>query len=122
MQPIFSKLHNDELLFIEKFHGEPLVISKEDFLLSDEWADYPYNIRSVSIADFEIIQFDLKDIIDQLGEYAYEDWNEQVWDSIENAPETKAFLELVKKTFECHKVYYPSKAILIDINTKDVKI
>ena len=118
MKPLFSKLHNDEKLFIEFFHGDPLVMTKEEFLQSDEWADYPLNIRDISIATSEVMPFDLKEYIDQIGEDAYEDWNEQVWDSIKDTLETKAFLELINKTFATHKIYYPGTSILIDVFSK----
>ena len=114
-QPIFSKLHNDELLFIELFRGEPLLMTKGEFLQSDEWANYPYNICDISLANSEIMSFDLKNVIDQVGEDAYEDWNEQVWDSIKDAPETKIFLEFINKVFSAHKVYYAGKVVLVDI-------
>lgn len=114
-QPIFSKLHDDELLFIELFKGEPLLMTKEEFLQSDEWENYPYNINGVYIAASEIMSFDLKDVIDQIGEEAYEDWNEQVWDSIKDAPETKTFLEFINKVFSAHKVYYGDRVVLMDM-------
>lgn len=113
-QPIFSKLHNDELLFITLFRGDPLLMTKDEFLQSDEWANYPYNICEISLADSEVMSFDLKNVIDQIGEDAYEDWNEQVWDDIKDAPETKTFLELINRIFSSHKVYYGAKVVLMD--------
>ena len=112
---LLSELHDSELLFIEKFHNDPTIISKEDFLSS---YDYLEDIRNVSLAEPEIMSFDLKNIIDQIGEDAYEDWNEQVWDSIKDAPETKAFLELIKNTFSSHKVYYSGRNVIIDLEEK----
>ena len=114
-QPVFSKLHNDELLFIELFRGDPLLMTKEEFLQSDEWKEYPFNINKVYIATTETMSFDLKYVIDQIGEEAYEDWNEQVWDSIKDEPQTKAFLELIDKVFSAHKVYYGGRIILMDV-------
>lgn len=113
-QPIFSKVHDDELLFIELFKGDPLLMTKGEFLQSDEWNNEWYNVRNVSIAISEVMPFDLKEIIDQIGEDAYEDWNEQVWDSIKDTPETKAFLEMIVRVFNSHKVYYGGRSILID--------
>lgn len=114
-QPIFSKLHEDELLFIELFRGEPLLMTKGEFLKSDEWANYPYNVCDISIATSEVISFDLKSVIDQIGEDAYEEWSEQVWDSIKDAPETKTFLEFINKIFSVYKVYYGDKVVLMDM-------
>lgn len=120
-QILFSKLHNDELLFIEFYKGEPLLLTKEEFLQSDEWKEFPYNICTISLADSEILSFDLKSIIDQIGEDAYEDWNEQVWDSIKDAPETKSFLEFINNVFSTHKVYYGGKPILMDMLPNSVR-
>jgi hypothetical protein len=113
--PLFSKLHDEELLFIELFRGDPLLMTKGEFLQSDEWKDYPYNISGIHIAVSETISFDLKDYIDTIGEEAYEDWNEQVWDSIKDTPETKAFLELINRTIDNHPVYYAGRAISMDV-------
>ena len=114
-QPIFSELHDDELLFIEFYKGEPLLMTKGEFIQSDEWKEYPYNICKISLAESEVMSFDLKQVIDQIGEDAYEDWNEQVWDSIKDAPETKTFLEFINNVFSSHKVYYGNRPIYVDI-------
>ena len=66
-QPIFSKLHDDELLFIEFFRGEPMLLTKGELLQSDEWKDYPYNFCDISIAAHEVMPFDLKNIIEAQG-------------------------------------------------------
>ena len=113
-QPIFSKVHDDELLFIELFKGDPLLMTKGEFLQSNEWNNDWCNIRNVSIATSEVMSFDLKEIINQIGEDAYEDWTEHVWDSIKDAPETKTFLEMITNVFNSHKVYYAGRSILID--------
>ena len=90
-------------------------MTKGEFLQSDEWKNYPVNVCDISLATSEVMSFDLKSVIDQIGEDAYEDWNEQVWDSIKDAPETKAFLEFIKKVFSVHKIYYGDKIILMDM-------
>lgn len=114
--PKFSQLNNDELLFITFYNNDdPLVITKEDFI-----QDNINNVKHVHFALSDTMKFDLKPIIDQIGEDAYEDWNEQVWDDIEDAPETKAFLEFINKVFNNHKVYYPGQQITMDVSiTKD---
>ena len=113
-QPLFSELHSDELLFIEFFRGDPIVITKEEFIQSDEYKNYPYNIYSISVASSEAMTFDLKGYIDMIGEEAYEDWNNHIWDSIVDAPETKAFLELMERTIDNYPVYYAGKKIIVD--------
>ena len=90
-------------------------MTKEEFLQSDEWANYPYNIDKISIAISEVMSFDLKYVIEQIGEEAYDEWAEQVWNSIEDAPETKTFLEFINKVFSTHEVYYGGKTIIMDI-------
>lgn len=121
-QLIFSKLHDEELLFIDLLRGDPLLITKGDFLQSDEWNNYPYNICDISIATSEVMSFDLKCFVDMIGEDAYEGWNEQVWDSICDAPETKTFLEFINNVFSNHPVYYGGKKIFMDLlPTKVIK-
>ena len=111
--PKFSQLNNDELLFITLYNNDdPLVMTKEDFM-----QDTINNVHSVHFALSDTMRFDLKQIIDQIGEDAYEDWNEQVWDDIENASETKEFLQFINKVFNNHKVYYPGQQITMDVCT-----
>ena len=48
----------------------------------------------------------------------YEDWDDYVYDCLKDEPETKAFLDLVKRTFEAHPTYYEGKPIEIDMTPK----
>ena len=66
-----------------------LVISKEDFMsnLIDE--NYLDGINSVHIAESEVIHYNFKDYIETISEDAYDDWDNQIWDSIKDTEEYK---------------------------------
>lgn len=116
-----SELPDDTMLCVGNGHYDDLqVMEKVDFLKSSYFLDYPaWSFPEVTLAERQVATFDLKDIIDYIGEDdMYEDWNEHVYDSLRDQPETIAFLDLVKRTFDAHPSYYKGKLVEIDMTPK----
>ena len=113
-----STLRSDTLLCVgNNYDGELRVMDKAEFLESAYFLDYPVEpFPEVRLADPCVSTFDLRKTIERIGEDdTYEGWDEDVYDSLKNEPETKAFLELVKRTFEAHPTYYEGKLVEIDM-------
>ena len=55
-----------------------------------------------------------KDYIETIGEDAYDDWDNHVWNSIKDTEEYKKFNELMLSVINSHKVYYPGQIVYID--------
>ena len=113
-----SELKNDTMLCVEdRYDGEFSVMSKEDFLESSYFFDYPVEpFPSVKLADKEIKTFDLWDAIERIGEDdTYEGWDEEVYYALKDLPATVEFLQRIKKVFENHPVYWEGKPVEIDI-------
>lgn len=113
-KPNLSELRNDTLLFVDRRNECHEVISKEDFISNLVDENYLDGINSVHIAESEVIHYNFKDYIETIGEDAYDDWDNQVWDSIKDTEEYKKFNELMLNVINSHKVYYPGQMIYID--------
>lgn len=113
-KPNLSELRNDTLLFVNRRNECHEILSKEDFIsnLADE--NYLDGINSVHIAESEAMHYNFKDYIETIGEDAYDDWDNQVWDSIKDTEEYKKFNELMLSVINSYKVYYPGQRICID--------
>lgn len=113
-KPNLSELRGDTLLFVNRRNECHEVINKEDFmsnLIDDNYLD---GVISVHIAESEVMHYNLKDYIETIGEDAYDDWDNQVWDSIKDTEEYKKFNELMLSIINSHKVYYPGQMIHLD--------
>lgn len=116
-----SELPNNAMLCVgNNYNGDIQVMDKADFLESSYFLDYPVEpFPKVTLADPMVATFDLRYIIEGIGEdEMYEDWDDYVYDCLKDEPETKAFLDLVKRTFEAHPTYYEGKPIEIDMTPK----
>lgn len=111
-----SELPDDTILCIGNgYYGDLEIMEKADFLKSEYFLDRPANsIPEVTIAEKQIATFDLRDIIQMIGDDMYEDWDEHIYFDLKDEPETKAFLDLVKRTLEARPSYY--KGNLVEIN------
>lgn len=117
-----SELSNDTKLYISNSRGEDEVMTKEDFLKSIWFLNYPESegLRYVAIANKEISKFNLWDVIERIGEDdTYESWDEDVYNELKDLPETKAFLEKVEKVFNDHPTYWDGEYVEIDMLPSD---
>lgn len=116
-----SEIPDNTMLCIGNGYCDDLtVMEKADFLKSDYFLDYPFwQLPEVTLAERQVATFDLKDILEYIGEDdMYEDWVEHVYDSLRDQPETIAFLDLIKRTFDAHPTYYKGKLVEIDMTPK----
>lgn len=116
-----SEIDNNSLLFVNRRNECHEVISKEDFISNLVDENYLDGINSVHIAESETMHYNFKDYIKTIGEDAYDDWDNQVWDSIKDTEEYKKFNELMMNVINSHKVYYPGKIIFIDTISHEYK-
>ena len=119
-----SDLNDSQLLIVERYVGESTkhnylkvidVISKYDFLMQDPQI---YNCKEkikISLAIEEKMKFNLRSVIESIGEDAYEDWDNQVYDDLMSQPETEAFLNKLKQVFNAYPVYYSGHNVEIDV-------
>lgn len=114
-----SSLPLDTMLTVAVSDYEITVMDKEDFVQSDYFLDHPCKPwPKVCRAVKEVQSFglrDLRNLCENIGEEAYEDWDEQVYDDLKDAPETAAFLKLVERVFEAHPTYYEGEVVEIDM-------
>lgn len=112
-----SELTMDTLLIVGGWVDNLEVMDKQDFLDSDYFLNYPDEpFPIVTLAEKEILHFDLWDCIERIGDgEAYDGWDEDVYDYIKDQPETIAFLKLVKKVFESRPIYYDGESVEIDM-------
>ena len=113
-KPNLSELKDDTLLFVNRYNECHEVLSKEDFMSNGVDKNYLDGINSVHIAESEVMHYNFKDYIETIGEDAYDDWDNQVWDSIKDTEEYKKFNELMLSVINSYKVYYPGQRICID--------
>ena len=113
-----SEIKNDTELFVNRRNECHEVLSKEDFISNMVDENYLDGINSVHIAVSETMHYNLKDYIETIGEDAYDDWDNQVWDSIKDTEEYKKFNELMLNIINSHKVYYPGQTINLDYKRK----
>lgn len=114
-----SELPDNTMLCVgDGYYDDISVMEKSDFLESDY--DSPAgSLPEVTLAERQVAAFDLKDILEYIGEDdMYEDWVDHVYDSLRDQPETLAFLDLVKRTFDAHPTYYKGKLVEIDMTPK----
>lgn len=117
-----SEFPNDTMLTVESnYCGDLYIMPKEDFLQSAYFLDYPVEpFPKVTVADKTVIKFDLWDWIEHLGwDDAHESWCEDVYNDLIDYPETKAFLERVKKVFENNPTYWEGQPVEIDMMRED---
>ena len=119
-----SDLNDSQLLIVERYIGESTkhnylksidVMSKYDFLMQDPQI---YNCKEkikIFLAIEEKMKFNLRSVIESIGEDAYEDWDNQVYDDLMSQPETEAFLNKLKQVFNAHPVYYSGHNVEIDV-------
>lgn len=113
-----SELSMDTMLCVgHQNDGEFDVMSKDDYLRSSQFIDYPAEpFTSVCLADKSVLTFDLFDAIERIGDdSSYEDWDEDVYNDIKDLPETKAFLEKFKEVSERNPTYWEGEAVDIDM-------
>ncbi len=121
-----SQLKNDTKLIIQPdVYADPVLMEKQDFLESDYFTDPDTKHYGVSLAvetHAQVNSSDLIEIFENIEENIglYEGWGADVFDSLENDPVTKAFLEKVKQVLENHPYYETGHPVLIDM-TPDEK-
>lgn len=105
-----SELKNDEMLLV----GENLVIEKEDFIKEIEnhrgkevytTTEYRASINAKSM---------LEDAIEREADNMYEDWEEDIWNDI-NEEDIEELQNVVDKILKGHVSYIPDKRVEIDI-------
>ena len=114
-----SSLPLNTMLTVAVSDYEITVMDKEDFVQSDYFLDHPCKPwPKVCVAVKQVQSFNLRDLrnlCENIGEEAYEDWDEHVYDDLKDAPETAAFLKLVERVFESHPTYYEGENVEIDM-------
>lgn len=113
-----SQLPDNAMLTVShRYDGEIELMDKADFLQSSYFLDYPVEpFPSVTLADKQIQTFDLFDVIERIGEDdTYEGWDLDVYNDIRNAPETEAFLNLIRMVFERHPTFWEGNPVEIDM-------
>lgn len=120
---IFHDLSDDDLLLVEYFKSDiPWVVSKHDFLISDDYLKNGCNnVKSIYTASKRVINFNINSIIKDLedNEYAYDGWAENVLSDIENNPIAKRGIEEINKILQNNEVYDPNKRVLLDLSSND---
>lgn len=108
-----SKLKNSqELLVLE--NDEYHYTTKEDLLSGNSYS--MDEIEKIYTASPEVVEFDLEEALYYIGEDmdAYEDWSKDVYEDLMSYSETHAFLNIIKKVLNSHKVYIPNELVDID--------
>ena len=115
-----SECSNNQLLLIyDSTYTNPDIMTKEELLSIKDLKEY-INDKDVYIAESDRMQFDLEDIIKQIGEDAYEEWDIRVLDEILDKNETKAFLNLINEVFDKNLVYYNGELVYLDLICADI--
>jgi len=115
-----SECSNNQLLLIyDSTYTNPDIMTKEELLSIKDLKEY-INDKDVYIAESDRMQFDLEDIIKQIGEDAYEEWDIHVLDEILDKDETKAFLNLINEVFDKNLVYYNGELVYLDLIYADI--
>ena len=105
-----SELKDDEMLLV----GENLVIEKEDFVKEIEnhrgkevyaTKEYRASINAKSM---------LEDAIEREADNMYEDWEEDIWNDIDEE-DIEELQNVVDKILKGHISYIPDKRVEIDI-------
>ena len=113
-----SELPQDTMLTVESNHsGEIFIMTKEDFLNSSYFLDYPVEpFPKVTVADKTVVKFSLWNYIKWLGEdETHESWADDVYDDLMYYPETKAFIDTIKQVFENNPTYWEGNLVEIDM-------
>ena len=115
-----SECSNNQLLLIyDSTYTNPDIMTKEELLSIKDLKEY-IDDKDVYIAESDRMQFDLEDIIRQIGEDAYEEWDIRVLDEILDKDETKAFLNLINEVFDKNLVYYNGELVYLDLIYVDI--
>lgn len=112
-----SELPDNTILCIGNgYYDDFEIMEKADFLRSEYFLDRPANsIPEVTIAEKQIGSFDLRTAIQMIGDDMYEDWDEHIYFDLKDEPETKVFLDLVKRTLEARPSYCKGRLVEIDM-------
>lgn len=117
-----SELNNDTMLTVQHRHnGDFSVMSKEDFLDSSYFLDYPVEpFPVVTVAETTVPRVDLESFIEYIGEdETYEGWAEDVCQSILSDPITQDFLTKLNHIISLHPVYWEGEPVEVDIFPND---
>lgn len=119
----FHDLLDDDLLLVEYFNSDiPWIVSKHDFLTSDDYLKNGCNnVKSIHTASKRVINFNINSIIKDLedNEYAYDGWAENVLSDIENNSIAKRGIEEINKILHNNEVYDPNKRVVLDLSSND---
>lgn len=111
-----SELSDDTMLCVEhNYDGDIQVMTKEEFLDSAYYLDYPVEpFPIVTIADKSIQTFDLGDIIYNMADEMHEDWDDDVICELKGTAGIAEFEALINEILERHPTYYEGEEVKID--------
>lgn len=112
-----SELSNDIMLCVaNNYDGDIQVMSKEEFLDSAYYLDYPVEpFPTVTIGDIVTQRFDLGNIIYNMSDDMYEDWDDDVMCELKGTEGIAEFELLINKILERHPTYYEGEKVEIDM-------
>lgn len=113
-----SELNAEDYLTVQHvYDGDFSVMTKEEFMESSYYLDYPKEpFPKVTKAIETTVYFNLYDIIKSLGDdEAYEDWIYDVWVDICSSLDVWKINKTIKKIFTAHPSYWEGEDIEIDI-------
>lgn len=118
-----SELPNDAMLCIEhRNDGDIEAMSKEDFLDSAYYLDYPaepYPI--VTVAESQTQMFSLDSIIEMMADEMHEDWDMDVLYELREIPNIAEFEAMINKVLSEYPAYFEGEIIEIDITPDVIK-
>lgn len=109
-----SELSHDTILTVYQYpYDTDIRLMSVEEIIEDRY--YENEDARFSLAEKEILDFDLSDILSRICEEGYEDMDEDVRDAVFSAPETEPFLRMIKEVFERYPVYYDGATVLNDL-------
>lgn len=114
MEPIkLSEVENSQMLVVRVGSQDGVVMTKEDFLQSEEYLDRLEGLK-VYIGEKEVETFDLYNVFENMEDDKYEDWIQDVWPKIEKAVDVAAIEKAINDVMEQHPTYWDGRCVDID--------
>ncbi len=114
-----SELSMDAMLTVRhRDDGNISVMSKEDFLNSAYFLDYPVEpFPKITLAQKSVVRFDLYSVLEMLGEdETYEDWLSNVWYDLKRSQiDLDTFDAEMTRIMEANPTYWEGEPIEVDI-------
>lgn len=113
-----SELSMETMLCVEHQNdGDFDVMSKEDYLNSGQFLDYPVEpFTAVCLACKQVKRFDLWDYIEYTGEDdTYDGWDFDVYNDVKDTDVTLEFINQMNDAFNRNPTYWEGEKVEVDM-------